>query len=120
MAGLAQGILGVGSGSCMMVFLLRKNLNAQSASATAGYQVLFIGLAALIEGFINGSVNVADSIFFIVLCFVLGGAVTLTINYILKRHDQVKVSKFVVVTAVCLSMVSVIMVIPSTITTTME
>lgn len=50
----------------------------------------------------------------------LGGAVTLTINYILKRHDQVKVSKFVVITAVCLSMVSVIMVIPSTITTTME
>jgi uncharacterized membrane protein YfcA len=48
LAGLAQGILGVGSGSCMMVFLLRKNLNAQSSSATAGYQVLFIGLAALI------------------------------------------------------------------------
>lgn len=48
LAGLAQGILGVGSGSCMMSFLLTTSINASSASATTGYQVLFIGLAALI------------------------------------------------------------------------
>jgi uncharacterized membrane protein YfcA len=54
LAGLVQGILGLGSGSCMMSFLLTKPINASAASATAGYQVLFIGLAALIQGFING------------------------------------------------------------------
>mgnify|MGYP006869343568 CR=1 FL=1 len=48
LAGLAQGVLGVGSGSCMMSFLLTTSINATSASATTGYQVLFIGLAALL------------------------------------------------------------------------
>ncbi len=56
LAGCVQGILGLGSGSCMMIFLLTTSINAASASATTGYQVLFIGLAALMEGFINGSV----------------------------------------------------------------
>lgn len=56
LAGLVQGILGLGSGSTMMIFFFMTPINTSSASATTGYQVLFIGLSALIEGFINGSV----------------------------------------------------------------
>lgn len=115
LSGLVQGILGLGSGSCMMSFLLTKPINATSASATTGYQVLFIGLAALMEGFINGSVDLVDTSFFIVLCFVLGGAVTLLMARFLETRNQVTVSKIVVLIAVSLSLVSVVMVIPDVI-----
>ncbi len=115
LAGLVQGILGLGSGSCMMTFLLSTPINAISASATTGYQVLFIGLSALIEGFINGSVELADTVFFIILCFVLGGAVTLGMVWYLQTKNQVTVSKIVVLIAVSLTLVSVIMVIPDVI-----
>jgi uncharacterized membrane protein YiaA len=96
----------------MMSFLLTKPINATSTSATVGYQVLFIGLAALIQGFINGSVNLDDSAFFIVFCFVLGGAVTLGMAWFLERQNPVTVSKIVVIIATLLSLVSVVMVIP--------
>ena len=46
-AGLIQGVLGVGSGTCIMATLLHLSINSTSASATSGYQILFIGLASL-------------------------------------------------------------------------
>lgn len=116
LAGLIQGILGVGSGSTMMSFLLTTPINTTSASATTGYQVLFIGMAALIEGFINGEVNVPDTVFFMGLCIVLGGAATLALAFYLKQKDQLKVSKIVVVIAAFLSLVSVVMVVPNVVT----
>lgn len=115
-AGMIQGILGLGSGSCMMIFLLKTPINASSASATTGYQVLFIGLSALIEGFINKSVVLEDTAFFISICVVFGGAVTVGIAYFLQTKNPLTVSKIVVIIAVCLSMVSVVMVVPDVIT----
>jgi uncharacterized membrane protein len=99
----------------MMTFLLATSINTQSASATTGYQVLFIGLAALIEGFINDEIILADTVFFMLLCMILGGGATLSLAYFLQKRDQGTVSKFVVMIAVLLSMVSVVMVIPDVI-----
>ena len=56
-AGLTQGILGVGAGTCMMAVLLSTSINTISGTATSGYQILFIGTSALIEGFIDGVVD---------------------------------------------------------------
>jgi hypothetical protein len=56
--------------------------------------------------------NLDDSAFFIVLCFVLGGAVTLAMAWFLERKNPVTVSKIVVLIATSLSLVSVVMVIP--------
>ena len=53
-AGGVQGLLGLGSGTCIMAVLLSTPINITSATATSGYQILFIGLAALVEGFIDG------------------------------------------------------------------
>lgn len=47
-AGLAQGILGLGSGTVVMATLLRFPINPRSASATSGYQILFNGLGSLV------------------------------------------------------------------------
>ncbi len=75
-----------------MTFLLTTSINTTSASATTGYQVLFIGMAALIEGFINGHVVMVDTVFFMGLCIVLGGAATLMIAKFLQSKNQLKVS----------------------------
>jgi uncharacterized membrane protein YfcA len=48
-AGFIQGTLGVGAGTLLMSVLLGFPLNAMSAAATSGYQILFIGSGALIE-----------------------------------------------------------------------
>ena len=46
MAGLVQGILGVGSGTFIMLVLLSYNIDPRVASATSGYQIFFIGSAS--------------------------------------------------------------------------
>jgi hypothetical protein len=96
----------------MMVFILSRPISAISASATVGYQVLFIGLAALTEGFINGEVNIEDSAFYIGLCFVLGGAVTLLMAWFLRTRNPATVSIIVVLMACFLNVLSVAMVVP--------
>lgn len=50
-------------------------------------------------------------------CVVLGGAVTLGINYFLRGKDQAKVSKLLVFIIFVLCVMSVVMVIPSGLTT---
>jgi uncharacterized membrane protein YfcA len=47
-AGFTQGVLGVGSGTVVMAALLSFPINPRSASATSGYQILFIGFASLV------------------------------------------------------------------------
>jgi len=61
-------------------------------------------------------VNVIDSVFFMVLCIVLGGIVTVLLANYLAKKDPIKVGKIVVIIAVFLSLVSVVMVIPDVIT----
>jgi len=52
-AGLVQGILGMGCGTCIMLVLLTLNIDSTAASATSGYQILFTGSASLLEFYIN-------------------------------------------------------------------
>ncbi len=64
--------------------------------------------------------NVIDSAFFMGLCIVLGGIVTVALANYLQKKDPLKVAKIVVVIAVFLSLVSVVMVIPNVITLVIE
>lgn len=52
-AGLVQGILGMGCGTCIMLVLLTLQMDSTAASATSGYQILFTGSASLLEFYIN-------------------------------------------------------------------
>ena len=47
-AGFVQGILGVGSGTFIMLVLLAYNIDPRAASATSGYQIFFIGAASFV------------------------------------------------------------------------
>ncbi len=55
-AGLVQGILGMGCGTCIMLVLLTLKMDSTAASATSGYQILFTGSASLLEFYINKEV----------------------------------------------------------------
>ena len=48
LAGFVQGILGVGSGTVVMLVLLTYNFDARVASATSGFQIFFIGAASFV------------------------------------------------------------------------
>jgi len=52
--GFLQGIVGVGSGNCMVASMLTVGINAKVTSATSGYQIVFIGLSSLIEAMVFG------------------------------------------------------------------
>lgn len=47
-AGTAQGILGMGSGTFIMMTLLSFPISSTVASATSGYQILFAGTGSLL------------------------------------------------------------------------
>ena len=56
-AGLIQGMLGMGCGTCIMMVLLAYPIASTAASATSGYQILFTGSASLLEYYLNGEVQ---------------------------------------------------------------
>ena len=84
-AGFIQGILGVGSGTFIMLVLLSYNIDPRSASATSGYQIFFIGAASFVEAFVTGSISLEDGLLLFLICSVLGGVVTYLFYAFLKR-----------------------------------
>lgn len=106
MGGTAQGILGMGSGNCIMIVLYSFSINPRVVSATSGYQILFTGAGSLLAYYINGRVKVVESLWMMGVCSVIGGAITVCLYQILKRLDQLKVNRFLIVIILCLCMMS--------------
>lgn len=84
-----------------------------AAIATSGYQILFIGAASLVQGFINGDVKIIDTVFIIGDCAILGGLVTLGIIFYLKDKNHLKVSRILTFIIFLLCVMSFILVVPS-------
>ena len=47
--GFLSGLIGLGAGNMMIIFMGLVGVNIKVASATSGYQILFIGSASLIQ-----------------------------------------------------------------------
>lgn len=112
-AGFVQGCLGIGSGTFIMAVTMSLPIIPAAASAVSGYQILFIGAASLVQGYINGDVKIADTFFIIAICAVFGGLVTLGINFYLKDKNHITVSKILTFIVFLLCFMSFILVIPS-------
>lgn len=52
--GFLQGIIGLGSGNMMIASLLYVGIDARVVGATSGYQIVFIGMASLIQALADG------------------------------------------------------------------
>jgi uncharacterized membrane protein YfcA len=57
LGGFMEGLVGVGSGHCMVGILVYIGLSQRIASATAGYQVFFVGLSSLIQAKADGRIT---------------------------------------------------------------
>lgn len=84
-AGLAQGILGVGSGTFIMGVFMAIKLDPRVAAATSSYQILFVGIAAFIEQFITNSIKIEDALFLFLLTSIGGGVLTFVLYHIFKK-----------------------------------
>lgn len=51
--GFLQGVIGIGSGDCMMAAMLFLNMNPRVVSATTGYQIFFVGLSSTIVSLVR-------------------------------------------------------------------
>ena len=49
LGGFSSGLIGVGSGHIMILFMSFIKVQTKVASATSGYQILFVGASSLIE-----------------------------------------------------------------------
>ena len=58
LGGFVNGMLGSGVGSVMVVGMLFIGVPQAVSSATSGYQIVFTGLASLIQAFANKQLNV--------------------------------------------------------------
>lgn len=69
-----------------MVVMLNFPIDPRSASATSGYQILFTGLGALTEQFINNNISVIEGGFFILWSAIGGGFVTFLMYRLSKKY----------------------------------
>lgn len=58
LGGFVNGMLGSGVGSVMVVGMLFIGVPQAVSSATSGYQIVFTGLASLIQAFANRQLNI--------------------------------------------------------------
>jgi uncharacterized membrane protein YfcA len=87
-AGILQGVIGLGSGHMITLVLLSLNFRPEVTSGTTGYIVFFVGSASMIESFILGDSKWEESLFLFLISFV--GSLILTffsLRY-LKRHSK--------------------------------
>lgn len=109
--GFLQGIIGVGSGNCMVAAMLTVGIDPKVTSATSGYQIVFIGLSSLIEALAFNELTWIEVGFFFTICFVIGGGLTLLLYHLLR--DKPKAPGILLIIITCLCVMSTIGIIPN-------
>jgi uncharacterized membrane protein YfcA len=84
--GVLQGVIGLGSGNMMIAALLYVGLDARVTGATSGYQIVFIGMASLIEAISNSELSWLDVGWFLGICFLIGGPMTIVMYKLLEKR----------------------------------
>lgn len=70
LGGFSSGLLGLGCGHIMILFMGIIGVQPKVASATSGYQILFIGSASLIQAVVQQSLTWVPLLFFSLLAFI--------------------------------------------------
>lgn len=80
LGGFSSGLIGLGAGNIMIIFMGLVGVQMKVASATSGYQIMFIGSASLIQAVAEGRLTWVPLVFFASLAF-LGSFVFSIIAY---------------------------------------
>lgn len=111
MGGFLQGIIGVGSGHCMVSALLMVGVHQKVTSATSGYQIVFIGMSSLIEAFANKEITAEEAGWYFGISFLLGGVLTFGLYKFLETRPGANKVLLIIIASICL--LSVIGIVPN-------
>lgn len=111
LGGFLQGLLGIGAGDCMIAALLLIRAHPLVASATVGYQMVFMGLTDTILALGENNLTWVDLGVFFGVCFVLGGALTVLIYHYLWNKPLA--TRVVLLVVALLSVLNVLGIIPN-------
>lgn len=70
LAGFITGMIAAGCGHILILTMLNLHVNPKVASATSGYQVMFIGASSTIQAVVQGSLNWVPLVFFLLLSLI--------------------------------------------------
>lgn len=116
-AGLLQGIIGMGSGHMISLVLLSMEFRPEVTSGTSGYIIFFVGSASMIEAFVLGDASLNESGLLFGVSFVGSFILTFFTRRYLKKRAQLDTTIIFILAMICV--VSILGVIGNVIQTTL-
>jgi uncharacterized membrane protein YfcA len=116
LAGFITGMIAAGCGHILILTMLTLHVNPKVASATSGYQVMFIGASSTIQAVVQGSLNWVPLVFFLLLSLI-GSFILSILAYKLLEKMEDKGEGKIIIILIILSLISIIGVIPNIIIT---
>ncbi|CAK84040.1 unnamed protein product (macronuclear) [Paramecium tetraurelia] len=102
LGGIMGGMTGVGAGAIIVSILILQNVNSRVASATGGFQKLFISLFTTILSYQQGDLNKNEILFFFILGLLSGLLIAGPMYYYLELNPK---QNYLVIYLVCIFLV---------------
>ena len=116
LSGFSSGLIGAGCGHIMILFMSAVGVQGRVASATSGYQVLFIGATSLIQAVAQQALTWQPLVFFSLLALI-GSYLLSIIAYKIVNGMPNKGQGPILVILIFLSVINIVGVIPNLILT---
>lgn len=116
LAGFTTGVIAAGCGHILILFMLSLGVNPKIASATSGYQVMFIGASSTIQALVQGSLDWQPLLFFLLLSLIGSFILSIFAYRVFDKMPDRGEGKIIIILIV-LSLISIVGVIPNIIIT---
>lgn len=100
-AGLLQGVIGMGSGHMISLVLLSMDFRPEVTSGTSGYVVFFVGSASMIEAYVLGEVKWDESLLLFTVTFLGSFILTYVARWYLKKRAQLDTTIIFILGIIC-------------------
>lgn len=81
-------MIAAGCGHILILFMLSLHVNPKVASATSGYQVMFIGASSTIQALVQGSLTWQPFLFFLLLSLIGSFLLSILAYRLLDRMED--------------------------------
>lgn len=100
-AGLCQGIMGIGSGYVIILCMLSIGILPQVTAAVSGFIIFFVGIASLIQVIILGQVKWQDTLLLFGISFFGSFFGTILARHLLKGKKIVDLIVMMILCVIC-------------------